>query len=365
MLAMKYAREGVDMKQLIAFLALLCGSAHAFESFLDNPITPYPPGCATTPDVQFETHPQNWNIVVSERISLVSGIDPRERMDVDFSVARVACAEPDRSIVWLMFDIPNNVDPVEAVYLTPEVRIVVDGEEYRMRISPEPSTWGSSSYTSGRAQLIGGEAQINSGQESWIYVLDNLSNYAPDFDEQKVVDPEQYNQSFTLLLLDVDTQSFVIPSTEDSLTANPRVPFSGRMSGIWGVSGASDQGFLISFSENPTDLSSPVIFLSWYTYDADGNLLWLTGNTNYALGDDEATFDVQYVTNGEFLGGKVADRVSAGTFKLTAYGCNNLNLQYDLNALGLGSDEITLQRFFGIETAGHACRDLMARIESN
>jgi hypothetical protein len=353
------------MKHRIAVLVLLCGSAHAFESFLDNPITPYPPGCATTPDVQFEAHPQNWNIVVSERISLLSGADPRERMDVDFSVARIACAEPNRSIVWLMFEIPDNVDPVEAVYLTPEVRIVLDGKEHRMRISPEPSTWGSASYSNGRAQVIGGEAQISAGQQRWIYVLDNLSKYAQDFDEENVVDPEQYNRSFTLRLLDVESQSFFVPSTEESLVANSRVPFSGRMSGIWGVAGASDQGFLISFSENPAALSSPLIFLSWYTYDADGNLLWLTGNTSYEFGDDEVTFDVQYVTNGEFLGSKAADRVSAGTFKLTAYGCNDLNLEYDLNALGLGSDEVTLRRFSGIETAGHVCSDLMSRLDSN
>ena len=163
-----------------------------------------------------------------------------------------------------------------------------------------------------------------------------------------------------------------INPTGESLNANSRLPLSGRLSGNWVVEGASDQGFVIAISELVPDaavpapedlLDSPLLmFLSWYTYDANGDLLWLTGAAQFAMGDTEVTIPIEDVSNGEFLGGKTADRSVVGSVTITGNNCNDLSFQYDLGDIGLGSGTKHLERLFSLETAGYVCRDLEARM---
>jgi hypothetical protein len=94
----------------------------------------------------------------------------------------------------------------------------------------------------------------------------------------------------------------------------------------------------------------------------DGNLLWLTGA--FEIGDTQITIEIELVTNGEFLGTKVADREVVGSVSITANDCNDLSFNYELNDIGLGSGNERLERLFSLETAGYVCRDLDARIEA-
>jgi len=104
--------------------------------------------------------------------------------------------------------------------------------------------------------------------------------------------------------------------------------------------------------------------MSWYTFDQNGNLLWLTGNSRYELGESSVEFPIVLVQDGTFMGTEPAQRSEAGTGRIKAFGCNQLVLSYDLNAIGLGDGALGLQRMFSMETAGYACRDAQARIEA-
>jgi hypothetical protein len=180
-----------------------------------------------------------------------------------------------------------------------------------------------------------------------------------------------YNGSFKLVLTGGDNSELVIdvPSSEEMFDSNPAIPLSGRLSGNWVADGAADQGFLISVSELAgvemlgDPLTSPLLmFLSWYTYDAEGNLLWLTGAAQFEQGASHVTVPIELVTNGEFLGTKVADREVVGNVTITGNNCNDLGFEYDLNDIALGSGTKRLKRLFALETAGYTCRDLEARI---
>jgi hypothetical protein len=65
----------------------------------------------------------------------------------------------------------------------------------------------------------------------------------------------QYN-AFLGLGIENQAQPILIDPTGVSLTANLRIPLSGRLSGNWVIDGAADQGFVISISELVPDAVS-------------------------------------------------------------------------------------------------------------
>jgi len=185
---------------------------------------------------------------------------------------------------------------------------------------------------------------------------------------ENILSMEQYNGAFTLIIQDGfdSTIEFELPIKEYTGFQTPRkFPINGRLSGNWIVEGVPDQGFLISFNEFIDDDGiKNLAFLSWYTYNTDGSLLWLTAAAFHDVAVSSVDLPLDLVTNGEFLGDKTADREVVGSATLTAESCNEMTFEYDLEALGLGSDTVTLKRIFALETAGYACRDQTARLDS-
>jgi hypothetical protein len=163
---------------------------------------------------------------------------------------------------------------------------------------------------------------------------------------------------------DVPYQTWTVPVPVYANNLRPaRMTLTGRLSGNWVSPGTKDQGFVLAFEELSNQFLG-LLFMSWYTYDQNGNLLWLTGaNTYEVTGTTEVTLDIELVTNGEFQGSKTADRQVVGTAKLVAYDCNNLQLTYNLNQIGLGSATIPLRRIFSLEIQGYVCGDHATRVE--
>ena len=363
--------------QLLAFVSILCSNnIFSFSTFLENPYSPYPAGCATLPDQQTLLYGENVVKFADQRITLTDASNPLLELDANVAAYRIACADSNRSVVWLAFTMPVDV-PSGGLYVTPEVRAELGDNYYAaMSLAREPNSWDVGNEGWSHGQIFGGAADYeNVYEKTWIFVLDNTSPFAAYFDPSNIVSAAQYNANFNLELNWRDYGGYVIevPATANVLTANPGIPLSGRLSGNWVINGASDQGFVIAISEVVGDaipqvnnlLNSPLlIFLSWYTFDSDGDLLWLTGATQFEMGDTEVTIPIEKVTNGEFMGSKTADRSTVGNVTITGNNCNDLSLQYDLTNIGLGSDTQHLQRLFSLETAGYACRDLEARILS-
>jgi hypothetical protein len=137
--------------------------------------------------------------------------------------------------------------------------------------------------------------------------------------------------------------------------------------------GAADQGFLLSFS-NPvppagTAVAEPenaelLVFLSWFTFDSQGDMLWLAGEARFPQGSTEVSIPILRVTQGQFLGSQAAERTVMGQVRLKASQCNELEVDYDLSGLDLGAGDLRLQRLHALEIAGYPCRDYQARLDS-
>ncbi|HLF30924.1 MAG TPA: hypothetical protein VI566_07840 [Xanthomonadales bacterium] len=364
---------------IVLLMALLLSfNAQAYSNFISNPYALFPPGCVTVPDRQLQLFGDDIVKVAEARISL-----PNARGDnllpADLAVYRVACADPNRSVIWLEFVSP---DYNYYLYETPSVGLIIDGGWRNFRLSREPDTWGVGNGDQNPGTVFGGEMGGMGWETSWIFLLDSDTPLASQgsgwgYD----VTAAQYNDSLALHLRWQGTEGVVIdiPSTASVFAAKSLIPLSGRLSGNWVVDGAPDQGFVIAVSELVGD-SIPLrnfvdgqdeleklpllFFLSWYTFDANGGMLWLTGASQFQMGDTEVTVPIVLVTNGEFLGDKTADREVVGSVTITGNNCNDLKFEYVLTDIGLGSGTKRLQRLFSLETAGYTCRDLEARILS-
>ena len=347
-------------------LAVYSLSAHAFENFIDNEWSPYPAGCVTIPDMQLAIYGDNAKQFFGQELTLPNAQDLLEDLPVNVFGLRVACADANRSVIWVVFKIPDTVLPAGTFYITPEAHAIINGKDIPLRLAGEPNNGGSGTEPDGSGQIFGGPVEFGGGlDKEWIFVLDNVSAFASNFDPDNVISASQYNDSFQLDLVGINqTYSIQVPSTASTLDANAGIPLSGRLSGNWVVQGVPDQGFVIAISEL-TDSLDPLMFLSWYTYDNDGKLLWLTGAAQFEIGDTRITIPIELVTNGQFLGSKTADREVVGSVIITSNDCNDLSFHYELNDINLGSGDEKLQRVFSLETAGYVCRDLEARIEAN
>ena len=335
---------------LIAALALAAfGTAAASENFVSSPTSPYPHGCATLNEM-----PEG---VRGTRTQFLDGTIPLPdpfrnfaNTNVRIQFLRQGCAEADRSILIMRASIPQTNDGVFQVAFLPAMRGTIGEEGYPLRLAAEPNTY-----------LDDDAFGLIFEGETLQFFLDTPSPYSVGYEPADVMSPAQYNGEFELEMADpIFGAVYVadIPAYDGSLQWDD-LPLSGRLSGNWVSDGASDQGFVIAFEELAD--GTQLVFISWYTYGADGSLLWLTGATTFQVGASQTDIPLELVTTGEFLGAKTADREVIGDSQLRAIDCNRLEFDYDLQALGLGTGTLVLKRLFSLETAGHACRDQVAR----
>jgi len=86
-------------------------------------------------------------------------------------------------------------------------------------------------------------------------------------------------------------------------------------------------------------------------------MLWLTGTARFPQGASDVLIPIVQVEHGTFLGDTPAQRSTVGTAWLRAIHCDLLELDYQLDDLGLGGGTIQLHRLFALETADYPCRD--------
>ena len=106
----------MKMKLLVLVAFFYSLNAQSFSNFLANPYTPYPAGCATLPASQSQVYGDNAFKVYENEISLPSANNPQDGLPVRLAVYRVPCAEPNRSVIWLEFSIPESLDPANTFY---------------------------------------------------------------------------------------------------------------------------------------------------------------------------------------------------------------------------------------------------------
>lgn len=310
-------------------------------------MSPIPPGCATNYQTWDLFNPSDKEVISTGTYPSASFPDGLAQ-NVQYRIWRKGCTNSNRAVIMMDLTVVDNNNGQMDCAPTPKTEAVLpNGDIKMMRTINEPNTY----FGFEGARLV---------CETTMFTLfvDTASVLRPNATADDYIKASDYNGDWTLVMEDLLTgarQAVDIPAYTGNLST-PRIAFTGRLGGNWAVPGARDQGFLISFNEL-TDPTVGVLFVSWYTFDKDGNLLWLTGNANYSWGDTEATFDIQLVENGVFMGSKVADRRSVGPATLVALGCNNLQFSYDLNELGLGSATKSLVRIVSLEPQGYVCSD--------
>ena len=328
---------------------LLTSPVFAFESYYTHWWTPYPPSCVFTltlpRDVSTQGDAQN---LVSESINFSSDDATLPPVEVEIEVIRRACMEENRSALFMTFRNPTGA------FKAPKISARIEDKIYTLRLSREPNTRFEDYATKTLNKDV-------------IFVIDGAS--FDESDVSKAISADQYNGAFRLTI--EDTGNTGIKYEYDLAANDPQLKpsrklLTGRMSGTWVAEGTSDQGIQISIEELWTGGSpEPHAFLTWYTFDNDGNPLWLAANGTFGvMGDSVAYLSMVLVKNGEFLGDKKADRQRLHDVVLVAEGCNRMGLRYDLEEIGLGKGNIWLKRIFSLETAGHACRDYQSRIDT-
>lgn len=344
-----------SMHRFLPVMVLLGSSPlQAFENYLSNISSPIPPACATLPYVWDVFNKSGDNTLSTGVIQLMTTLE--EEHDVEITVWEKGCPESNRRAVMLTIEVLDNQDAFHDFVLAPRVwgsGIQGDSNRKLMRITSEPNTY-----------IVSEETRFLDEGETFHFFVDTVSAFMPEFDPDLLMSSEQYNGEWEIEFDDPLTGVWFGTVAEYENDLRPaRMSLTGRLSGNWVTPGVKDQGFLLSFNEFH-DETLGLFFMSWYTYDNDGNLLWLTGANSYEVdGTSEVTFDIELVTNGDFLGSKVADREVVGTGKLVAYDCNDLEMTFNLNALGLGSGTILLRRLFSLEIQGFTCADLDTRYQ--
>lgn len=370
---------------IILLLVLLgCSSVLANSNFVSNPSLPYPPGCAHPPiaDDPVEAEPQTATFFEDtiRRPEWQTG----EWIEIKLKAYRSRCSEPDRSLIWLEFTLPTKYDgraielPLPWIAAEPP-----DSWSRWLQLVTAPGGWGSGlqfdrELTLLVSQPLGLEEYRDSSVERrWRFLLDNLSPVSEwGLYYGRGLSAAEYNSRFSLKLYSVPQELTIeVPATAELFSGPlPRPPLSGRHTGTWVIAGAADQGFQLAISEQvgerqghaPSVPDLPlVIFLSHYTFDTQGEMLWLTGVAEFDPGASEVTVPIVKVSNGEFRGSQPADRETVGSVTLTSISCNDLTFDYDYSSLGLGTGSARMQRLFSLETAGYDCRDYEARTAAN
>lgn len=340
----------------LLFLIALSSNAHAFENFFTNFSTLYPSGCATLLQAPVNLQGYTEQIIPAQILPMWDS-DAGISVPTEVTVSRMGCADSGRSVVIIKIHIPNYADGIQSSVAAPIAAGEIDGLIYPMSLQEGPN-----SYLVSQIVMLEGN--------TYEFFLDGPMMNQNMFGFDNFMIPSQYNNEFEIHLVDpltFDGSFHGFANTIPTYTGNLKsysIPLNGRLTGNWVSPDASDQGFLISFNEYATTerIDSSLIFLSWYTYDQNGNMLWLTGNAFYEMGDHTVRVDINLTNNGEFLGSRKADRRVIGYVELTAYSCSELGLHYDLSGFGMGSGDLTLKRIFHLEIAGYACNDLQERI---
>lgn len=117
-------------------------------------------------------------------------------------------------------------------------------------------------------------------------------------------------------------------------TGGPR-PAGGRLSGTYFDPARSGEGIMVDFAS--LEAGQPHAFLSWYTYDDAGNLLWVVGNTVYAEGATSVTVPLAQTSGGRWgpaLRPENLSRTAWGQATLSFPDCRTAVMQWTRFATG-------------------------------
>ena len=133
---------------------------------------------------------------------------------------------------------------------------------------------------------------------------------------------------------------YLISDGEPVTTGNSGIVIDGSMSGAFLVRELNDQGFFVTVSENAE--GEAFVFIAWFTFDDNGQPLWLVGVDFLDPGDTSASMIMERIEGLNFLdfSDDLAERTEYGVMTFTALDCDTFRGDYDFGVHGVGSLEI-------------------------
>ncbi len=343
----------MNFRNITRFLAVLAAcalgaTAQARDNYLTSVTTPYPPGCVSSNNSGLITPTFGRQVYGDDTVNFRDA-DGGSDVPANLQIFRRGCIEDNRSVLFV------TIEPFQANrrIAVPRVFLLQGETRYPMRLTPEANTFEVN------------HSGLFVGPGTYPFIVDGPAEQSVN-QNTPLIDPETYSGAVTIIIQDAldSNLEYSVPLPTWTGDIRPQAyPLNGRLSGPWVSEGAEEQGFVLSFDEFWGNPENPQLlaFFSWYTYDQDGNPLWLASSATFPVNASSVNLPMSLRT-GEFLGapGTPTDLPNA---TLTAVSCGELTLDYDLTALGLGAGTLTLTRIFALETAGYACRDLQGRLD--
>jgi hypothetical protein len=122
--------------------------------------------------------------------------------------------------------------------------------------------------------------------------------------------------------------------------------FDVSFTGFWWNANRAGEGLLLEFAELN---GQPILFLAFFTYDLDGNPLYLAGSVGYPRSFvGSLTVPVVSTRGGRFgpnFDPALVQRPAWGNVTVTINSCESLTLGYSSSVPGYGSGAIAMTRF--------------------
>ena len=154
-------------------------------------------------------------------------------------------------------------------------------------------------------------------------------------------------------LLPVISTTVALLLTQSALAA----PYPSVLNGAWWNEDKSGQGLVIEQVEYPSALDTPQLQVYWYTYDDEGDPIYLVGAGDYV--DGRATVALSSTRGGRHGNDLDPTQIVSsdwGSATITGLSCERIEVQY--TPLGGATESISMSRFstaLGGATVGHDC----------
>ncbi len=222
----------------------------------------------------------------------------------------------------------------------------------------------------GRAVIF---ASLNHNSDNlWLFAVGEINNHIIDFSHVYSTNGAQFGSAFASSDVNVidegeaqlvfnqcnqATFSYSLSAIESNeIEINKALEIPGNecgstnkslqigMSGAWFDPSRSGEGFTVYISEtNGTQMAD----VTWYTYDSNGNQLWLSGQGE--VSDQSVTITEMNQFTGANLFNGTAQSTAYGSLSMSWNDCNQAVIDYDFSTINLDSGQFDVNQLTNLD----------------
>ena len=222
----------------------------------------------------------------------------------------------------------------------------------------------------GRAVMFG--SLNNAGDNLWLFAVGEISDnsidfsqvystsggiFGNDFNSNDVTTNNEGQALISFNLCNQATLSYDLPAIETSevvINKDTEIPgnecastnkaLPNGISGAWFDQNRAGEGFTVYlFTKSNTQMAT----VTWYTYDSNGNQIWLSG-TGTVANQTISINEIQQFTGANLLSGN-SQATTFGNLSMTWDNCHNAVVDYDFSQVDLGSGQFNLSQLTALD----------------